>query len=561
MPAVLDADLQRGFLLLEDLGDGIFARLVAADPTCERQLYTAATDVLLHIHRHPAPQGLPELGPQGWADAAAFALDWYRFAVTGDRVDTTDFIRLLTEAVSTHSNGPRVMILRDYHAENLLWLPDRSDAARVGLLDFQLAQMGQPGYDLVSLLQDARRDVPDPDDSSPRSRTLRTMYQKARSASVPLDTIEKAIKRATGGLEGVSYEQITYEGYAPGGVGIIVEVTTDNKNRAAAEVRQAFNDNGGNMAQTGAVSHSFQKKGQFLIGASQIGEDALMELVLEAGAEDVINNGDHFEVLSPISAFDSISKALQEKSIKPESAELAYISSVPVPVGDAAALRTGQPSVDEGVRGVELGIYPQGPAGQEHRDHRDAGRLQATDGGDGRMAGRQHGIHHDHEASGDVLRRLEIIFDGFQCFRIPIEADMGHAGGGDHRQHAVEKARARPQDRREDQLLAGDLPGRGRGDRGLDLHLVHRQVAGDLIADQGRRLAHQGPEGPGRGRPVPHAGQLVLDKRVADDSDLGHDTARLETGMPVPRGFSGRCETATGRPSGFQIRRLLDQAS
>ncbi len=93
------------------------------------------------------------------------------------------------------------------------------------------------------------------------------------------------------------------------------------------------------MAQTGAVSHSFQKRGQFLIGASQIGEDALMELVLEAGAEDVINNGDHFEVLSPISAFDSISKALQEKSIKPESAELAYISSIPVPVGDAAVAK------------------------------------------------------------------------------------------------------------------------------------------------------------------------------------------------------------------------------
>lgn len=160
-PRILAKDLTSGFLLLEDLGDGIFARLVAADPTCERQLYTAATDVLLHIHRHPAPQGLPDLGPQHWADAAAFALDWYRFAITGDRVDTTDFIRLLTEAVSTHANGPRVMILRDYHAENLLWLPDRSGAAHVGLLDFQLAQMGQPGYDLVSLLQDARRDVPE----------------------------------------------------------------------------------------------------------------------------------------------------------------------------------------------------------------------------------------------------------------------------------------------------------------------------------------------------------------------------------------------------------------
>jgi transcriptional/translational regulatory protein YebC/TACO1 len=100
------------------------------------------------------------------------------------------------------------------------------------------------------------------------------------------------------------------------------------------------------MAQTGAVSHSFQKKGQFLIGASQIGEDALMELVLEAGAEDVVNHGDHFEVLSPIAAFDAISKALQEKSIKPESAELSYISSIPVPVGDAAVAKQVMELID-----------------------------------------------------------------------------------------------------------------------------------------------------------------------------------------------------------------------
>jgi hypothetical protein len=158
-PRILAQDLTTGFLLLEDLGDGIFARLIAADPTCELPLYTAATDVLLHIHRHPAPQDLPDLGPQDWASAAAFALDWYRFAITGDRVDTADFVHLLTDAIASHAAGPRVMILRDYHAENLLWLPDRSGAARVGLLDFQLAQMGQAGYDLVSLLQDARRDV------------------------------------------------------------------------------------------------------------------------------------------------------------------------------------------------------------------------------------------------------------------------------------------------------------------------------------------------------------------------------------------------------------------
>lgn len=159
-PRIVAKDLTAGFLLLEDLGDGIFARLVAADPESEPLLYTAATDVLLHLHRHPAPQGLDDLRPQDWADAAAFALDWYRFAITGDHVDKTAFVATLTEVLQSHANGARVMILRDYHAENLLWLPERNGVGRVGLLDFQLAQMGQRGYDLVSLLQDARRDVP-----------------------------------------------------------------------------------------------------------------------------------------------------------------------------------------------------------------------------------------------------------------------------------------------------------------------------------------------------------------------------------------------------------------
>lgn len=175
---------------------------------------------------------------------------------------------------------------------------------------------------------------------------LRTLMDKARAANMPSDNIKRAVQKGTGEIPGVTYEEIVYEGYAPGGVGLIVEVTTDNKNRAAAEVRQAFNDNGGNMAQTGAVSHSFQKKGQFLIGSSQVGEDALMELALEAGAEDIVNNGDHFEVLSPIAAFDAISKALLEKGIKPESAELAYVSSVPVPVSDAAVAKQVMELID-----------------------------------------------------------------------------------------------------------------------------------------------------------------------------------------------------------------------
>jgi len=158
-PRVIAQDLAAGFLLLEDLGDALFARMTARDPAVEAPLYQSAVDVLVHLQAAPILQGLPDLTAADWAAAAAFALDWYRFAVTGGRIDTAPFRTALTRALTQNADGPRVMILRDYHAENLLWLPDRAGLARVGLLDFQLAQGGQPGYDLVSLLQDARRDV------------------------------------------------------------------------------------------------------------------------------------------------------------------------------------------------------------------------------------------------------------------------------------------------------------------------------------------------------------------------------------------------------------------
>lgn len=159
-PQVLARDLDHGFLLLEDLGDGLFARLLErGEGPDEPTLYLAATDVLLHLQAAAAPPDLPDLAATDWAVAAGFALDWYAFAITGTRPDPQGFHTLLQDLISRHADGPRVLILRDYHAENLLWLPERQGHARVGLLDFQLAQMGQPGYDLVSLLQDARRDV------------------------------------------------------------------------------------------------------------------------------------------------------------------------------------------------------------------------------------------------------------------------------------------------------------------------------------------------------------------------------------------------------------------
>lgn len=161
-PGVLAQDLDHGFLLLEDLGDGLFARLLAQDPTAEEALYAAATDVLLHLQACPPPPGLPNASAADWGAAVALAVEWYRFGATGEAADATPLTARMTAALAAHADGPRVMILRDYHAENLLWLPGRAGLARVGLLDFQLAQLGQPGYDLVSLLQDARRSVSAP---------------------------------------------------------------------------------------------------------------------------------------------------------------------------------------------------------------------------------------------------------------------------------------------------------------------------------------------------------------------------------------------------------------
>ena len=159
-PELLAEDLPRGFLLLEDFGDGVFARLVEADPSREMALYQAATDVLLHLQANPAAANLPNLSARDWAEAAGVAPDWYSFAISGDAPAKAIFTTVLRDTLARCADGPRVMILRDYHAENLMFLPERQGLAQVGLLDFQLAQLGQPGYDLVSLLQDARRDVP-----------------------------------------------------------------------------------------------------------------------------------------------------------------------------------------------------------------------------------------------------------------------------------------------------------------------------------------------------------------------------------------------------------------
>jgi len=164
---------------------------------------------------------------------------------------------------------------------------------------------------------------------------LRTVILKAKAANMPNENVDKAIKKGTGELPGLVYEELVYEGYAPGGVGVIVEVTTDNKNRSASDVRSTFTKNHGNLAGAGALAFNFQKKGQFLISADKTTEDALMEVALEAGAEDIRNEGDHFEVITELSEFDAVAKALEEKAIECESSEIVYLPNTLVPITDA----------------------------------------------------------------------------------------------------------------------------------------------------------------------------------------------------------------------------------
>jgi aminoglycoside/choline kinase family phosphotransferase len=159
-PRILEADLSQGFLLLEDLGDALFTKAVESDPGLEPKLYDSAVDVLLAVQNSAPPRPVPDLSARDWAEAAGFAPAWYARAITGAAPDRAAFTALLADAMATYADRPRILILRDYHAGNLLWLPGRKGVAQVGVLDFQQAQLGQPGYDLVSLLQDARRDVP-----------------------------------------------------------------------------------------------------------------------------------------------------------------------------------------------------------------------------------------------------------------------------------------------------------------------------------------------------------------------------------------------------------------
>jgi YebC/PmpR family DNA-binding regulatory protein len=176
----------------------------------------------------------------------------------------------------------------------------------------------------------AREGGGDPDSNA----TLRTMIGKARDASVPTDTIERAIKRGTGELEGVRYEAVTYEGYAPGGVAVLVETLTDNRNRTGAEVRSLFSRLGGSLAEPGAVAWQFERKGVVILPKGPT-EDELMLLVLEAGGEDLVDDGDTWRVTTPPAALGGVRAALDADGMGYESADVTMQPTSTVPLGTA----------------------------------------------------------------------------------------------------------------------------------------------------------------------------------------------------------------------------------
>lgn len=157
--------------------------------------------------------------------------------------------------------------------------------------------------------------------------TLRYAIDEAKAANMPKDTIANAIKKGTGDIEGVTYEQVVYEGYGPGGVAFMVSCLTDNRSRTAPEMRKLFERGGGQLGASNCVAYMFQQKGTFVVPSDKADEDTLMEIALDAGAEDVSNAGEFFEITCEPNAFSTVKDALTGKGIETESAEIAMVAS------------------------------------------------------------------------------------------------------------------------------------------------------------------------------------------------------------------------------------------
>jgi len=175
---------------------------------------------------------------------------------------------------------------------------------------------------LIKEIVIAARSGGDPDANA----RLRTAVVAAKAVSMPADNIKRAIMRGTGELEGGQIEELMYEGYGPGGAAVLVAIATDNRNRTASEIRHVFSKNGGNLGEPGSVAWMFKRKSQIFIDEAQATEDKLMEVCLEAGADDIVNSGGQWEVLAPLEAHQAVLDALQNAGIATESAELSYVA-------------------------------------------------------------------------------------------------------------------------------------------------------------------------------------------------------------------------------------------
>jgi YebC/PmpR family DNA-binding regulatory protein len=183
------------------------------------------------------------------------------------------------------------------------------------------AKRGKTFTRLIKEISIAARSGGDPD-MNPR---LRTAIVAAKAASMPADNIKKAVMRGTGELEGGQIEEVMFEGYGPGGAAVLVVVATDNRNRTVSEIRHAFSKNGGNMGEPGSVAWLFERKSQVLVAIDKATEDQLMTVVLDAGADDIRNNGDHWEVISPPEMHDIVLKAIEAAHIPTMESSIAMV--------------------------------------------------------------------------------------------------------------------------------------------------------------------------------------------------------------------------------------------
>ena len=178
---------------------------------------------------------------------------------------------------------------------------------------------------------------------------LRAAVLTAKGVNMPADNIDRAVKKGTGELEGTTYEEISYEGYGPGGAAIFVECTTDNANRTVADLRNIFSKNGGNLGTTGSVAWMFDRRGQILVDAHRYDEDTAMEAALEAGALDFARDGDQFVVTTGVAEFHAVQEALRARKVEWDSAEIEMIpkSTVKVEGADAARLLRLMEAIEE----------------------------------------------------------------------------------------------------------------------------------------------------------------------------------------------------------------------